>query len=193
MTLEAAFRLIDWRLGIESGAAGEPRRATPGQALLVALLRDKEAHAFERIMRFLALQYRAEDFKRIFWGLRNQERKVRASSRELLQNVVEPPLRDPLLAFVDDLPDREKLLAAAPLYTPQPVDYETLLGRLLEQPGESVRCIAAYHVGELGLRSLRPRLLALQSPGAADFFLSRIVERALSLLPPSAEERVAHA
>jgi hypothetical protein len=33
------------------------------------------------------------------------------------------------------------------------------LNRILEQPGESVRCIAAYHVGELGLLSLRPRLL----------------------------------
>jgi hypothetical protein len=193
LTLEVAFRLIDWRLGLEAGAAAEPRRVTPGQALLVALLRDKEAHAFERITRLLALQYRAEDFKRIFWGLRNQEAKVRASSRELLQNVVEPPLRDPLLAFVDDLTDREKLLAAAPLYTPQPVDYETLLGRLLEQPGESVRCIAAYHVGELGLGSLRPRLLALQRPGAADFFLSRIVERALNLLAPPAGELPAHA
>ena len=192
-TLEAAFRLVDWRLGVEAGAAAEPSRSSPGHTLLVALLRDKEAHAFERIMRLLALQYRTEDFKRIFWGLRNQAAKVRASSRELLQNVVEPPLRDPLLAFVDDLPDREKLLAAAPLYTPQPVDYETLLGRLLEQPGESVRCIAAYHVGELGLLSLRPRLLALQRPGAADFFLSRIVERALLLLAEPAGERAAHA
>ncbi len=193
LTLEAAFRLIDWRLGIEAGAAAEPRRTTPGHGLLVALLRDKEAHAFERIMRLLALQYRSEDFKRIFWGLRNLQPRVRSSSRELLQNVVEPPLRDPLLAFVDDLPDREKLRAAAPLYLPEPVDYETLLGRLLEQPGESVRCIAAYHVGELGLRSLRPRLLALQTPGAADFFLSRIVERALALLTPSAGEKAAHA
>jgi AAA family ATP:ADP antiporter len=192
-TLEVAFRLIDWRLGIEAGAAAEPGRATPGHGLLVSLLQDKEAHAFERILRLLALQYRSEDFKRIFWGLRNQDPKVRASSRELLQNVVEPPLRDPLLAFVDDLPEREKLLAAAPLYTPQPVDYETLLGRLLDQPGESVRCIAAYHVGELGLRSLRPRLLALQRPGASDFFLSRIVERALALLEPPSEERSAHA
>jgi ATP:ADP antiporter, AAA family len=193
LTLEVAFRLIDWRLGLEAGAAGEARRATPGQALLVALLRDKEAHAFERITRLLALQYRDEDFKRIFWGLRNQDPKVRASSRELLQNVVEPPLRDPLLAFVDDLTDREKLRAAAPLYTAQPVDYETLLGRLLDQPGESVRCIAAYHVGELGMGSLRPRLLALQRPGAAGFYLSRIVERALSLLSPPAGERAAHA
>jgi hypothetical protein len=144
-------------------------------------------------MRLLALQYRSEDFKRIFWGLRNQEPRVRASSRELLENVVEPPLRDPLLAFVDDAPDREKLLAAPPLYVSQPADYETLLGRILGQAGESLRCIAAHHVGELGLRSLRPRLLALLEPGASDFFLSRIVERSLSRLPPPIEDRTAHA
>ena len=192
-TLAAAFRLIDWRLGLRSGAAAERQRATPGHALLVDLLRDKEAHAFERIMRLLALQYRSEDFKRIFLGLRNQEPKVRASSRELLENVVEPPLRDPLLAFVDDVPDRDKLLSAPPLYVPQPLDYETLLGRILDEAGESLRCIVVYHVGELGLRSLRPRLVALQKPGASGFFLSRIVERALRRLPPSAADRTAHA
>jgi hypothetical protein len=192
-TLAAAFRLIDWRLGLQSGAASEPVRVTAGHALLVDLLRDKEAHAFERITRLLALQYRSEDFKRIFWGLKSQEAKVRSSSRELLANVVAPPLRDPLLAFVDDLPDREKLRAAPPVYVPQPLDYETLLGRILDEAGESLRCIVAHHVGELRLRALRPRLVALQRPGASDFYLSRIVERALRRLPPDVPDRAAHA
>jgi HEAT repeat protein len=181
-TLEAAFRLIDWRLGLKSGIAAEPTRATPGSALLLDLLKDKEAHAFERILRLLALQYRDEDFKRIFWGLRNQDPKVRSSSRELLEAVVGPPLRGPLLAFVDEVPDREKLFRAAPLYVAEPLDYETLLGRMLEQPGESVRCIAAFHVGELGLVGLRPRLVAIRDRQATGFFLSRMVERALGMM-----------
>jgi ATP/ADP translocase len=192
-TLAAAFRLIDWRLGIQSGAAAEPGRKTAGHALLVDLLRDKEAHAFERITRLLALLYRSEDFKRIFWGLTNEDPKVRSSSRELLEHVVEAPLKEPLLAFVDDLSDRDKLLAAPPIYVPQPLDYETLLARILDEAGESLQCIVAHHAGELGLSSLRPRLVALHKPGASDFYLSRIVDRALRRMPPAVEDQAAHA
>jgi hypothetical protein len=38
-TLEAAYRLVDWRLTLARGAAADPRRATPGHDLL-ATLRD---------------------------------------------------------------------------------------------------------------------------------------------------------
>ena len=78
-------------------------------------------------------------------------------------------------------------------FVSRPTDYETLLGRILDEAGESLRCIAAHHVGELELRALRPRLVALQKPGASDFFLSRIVERALRRLPPTREDQTAHA
>ena len=119
---------------------------------------------------------------------------MRASSRELLQNVVEPPLREALLAFVDDLPDREKLLRRGrPSTRRSPSTTKPSWG------GSSIsrasRCAASRPItwASWASRALRPRLLALQSPGAAGFFLSRIVERASSLLPPPAGERVAHA
>jgi hypothetical protein len=54
-----------------------------------------------------------------------------------------------------------------------------------------MRCIAIYHVGELGLVELKPRLLSFR-PEETGFFLSRVVERTLALLssPPQA---LAHA
>ena len=181
-TLEAVFRLIHWRMVLEEGAAADARRATPGYELLLALLRDKEAHALERLFRLLGLQYRGEDFEKIYRGLRNSSAKVRASSRELLENLVRPPLRDAILAAVDEVPDRARLPRAGALYRATPLSYDDLLARLIEEPGETVRCLAVYHVGELGLAALRPRLEAVRAESGAGLFLLRVVERALSLL-----------
>jgi AAA family ATP:ADP antiporter len=191
-TVEAAFRLVDWRRVLEEGALADPKRATPGHELLVRLLRDKETHALERIFRLLALQFRDEDFRGIYFGLRNNDARVRSSSRELLENLVKPPLRLPLLALVDDAPDWDRLQRAAPFYSPRLVDYETLLARILDEPGESMRCIAIYHVGELGLVELKPRLLTFR-PEETGFFLSRVVERTLALLSSPPEQALAHA
>ena len=69
------FRLVHWRTVLARGAADDPRRATPGHELLVELLRDKEAHAVERVFRLLGLQYRGEDFEKIYRGLRSSERQ----------------------------------------------------------------------------------------------------------------------
>src|SRR5262249_29354283 len=113
-------------------------------------------------------------------GLWNQSAKVRSSSRELLENLIEPPLRGALLALVDDAPDGDRLRRAAPYYAPRPLDYETLLALILEQPGESLPSIAAYHVGELGLRALRPGL-EKRTPAERAFFLAGVVGRALPL------------
>jgi HEAT repeat protein len=181
-TLEAIFRCIHWRTVLEEGAAADPRRATPGQELLIALVRDKEAHALERLFRLLGLQYRGEDFEKIYRGLRNSSAKVRAGSRELLENLVRPPLRDPILALVDDVPDLARLARATSVYRATPLGYDELLARLIEEPGETVRCLAVYHVGELGLSALQPRLEAVRAERGAGLFLLRVVDRALGLL-----------
>jgi hypothetical protein len=191
-TLEAAFRLVHWRVVLERGALADSRRATPGHDLLARLLRDKEAHALERIFRLLALQHRGEDFKGIYRGLRNPSAKVKAGSRELLENVVSPPLRDPLIALIDDAPDLDRVARAVPYYHARFFGYEELLGLMLEQPGESLRCIAAYHVGELGLTAFRPRLQEFR-PAETGFFLSKVIERTLALLARSDGGALAHA
>jgi hypothetical protein len=182
-TMAGVFRLVHWRSVLERGANGRPGRSTPGHELLIQLLRDKEEQAIERLFRLLALQYRGEDFKGIYRGLRGAEARARASSRELLENLLPPPLRGPVLAIVDEAPDAARLARAGELYVPADLGYEDVLGLILDQGGESLRCVAAHHVGELGLLRLRPRLERLRGSDAS-FFLGRVVERALAAFPP---------
>jgi ATP:ADP antiporter, AAA family len=180
-TVEGVLRLVHWRWVLERGAGERTERAGPGHELLVQLLRDKEDQAVERLFRLLALQQRGEDFKGIYRGLRAAEPRARASSRELLENVLEPPLREPVLAIVDEAPDEARLARGRELFAPADLGYEQVLELILERGGESLRCVAAHHVGELGLSGLRPRLEAL-AEGEPGFFLSRVVERTLAAL-----------
>jgi hypothetical protein len=168
----------------------DTRRATPGHELLSTLLRDKEVHTVERLFRFLGLRHRGEDFEKIYRGLRSANPKVRASSRELLENLLDPALREAVVGIVDDVPDTERLAHAAPFYIPESLDYERLLFKLLDQQGETVRCIAAYHVGELGLTAFRERLESFQR-APTGLFVQRVIERALALLTPG--ERLQYA
>ncbi len=190
-TLEVAFRVLHWRQILVRGAVEVPRRATPGHEVLVALLGDKEKQAVERLFRLLGLQYRGEDFEEIYRGLANVEPKVRAGSRELMDNVLEDPLREAVLALVDEIPDRDRLLRAGPYYRSADVDYEAMVARLLGERGETVQCLAAAHAGELGLAGLRPRLESLRE-GNPGFFLLKVVERALEALGPPPRERLSH-
>jgi hypothetical protein len=74
-----------------------------------------------------------------------------------------------------------RLLGAGGLYPTRPLDYAAVLERILEEGGESLRCIAVHHIGELNLVALRPRLEALAKTGTG-FFLSRVLERTLAAL-----------
>lgn len=180
-TLEAALRLLHWRFVLERGAREEPWRKTDGHDLLTSLVADKEAHATERLFRLLSLRHRDEDMKGIHRGLSSSNSKVRAGSRELLENLLQPPLREGVSALVDDAPLQERLRRAAPLYTAAPLGYEALLARMLEESGESLRCVAAHLAGELGLQELRPRLESMRGVETG-FFLVRVVDHALSLM-----------
>jgi ATP:ADP antiporter, AAA family len=191
-TVEAAFRLAHWRSVLSAGARAEPGRATRGHELLVALLRDKERHTLERIFRLLGLQHRQESFESIYRGLRNRNAKVRAGSREFLENLLPSPLREAVLALADDTEGANRLAGAGPYYRPASLGYVDVLAAILDSAGESLRSIAAHHVGELGLQELRPRLEALARDGAG-FFVARVVSRALQLLADAAPPQRAHA
>jgi HEAT repeat protein len=189
-TLEACFRLAHWRQVLAVGARDQPARLTSGHELLSALLSDKQTHALERAFRILGLILRGEDVQSIYRGLRSSKPKILAGSRELVENLTQPPLREALLALLDDA--RDPLSGAGPYYAARPIGYEELLAALLEAPGETVRCFAAYHIGELGLVGLRPRLEDLRRRETG-FFVGRVVERALRLLAAPQEQRWAPA
>ncbi|HVR71282.1 MAG TPA: HEAT repeat domain-containing protein [Vicinamibacteria bacterium] len=190
-TLEAAFRLGHWRAVLRAGRREDERRATRGHELLVAMLKDKEVHTRERVFRLLGLLHRAEDFESIYRGLHNRNAKVRASSREFLENVLASPQREAVLALIEEGDDIDRLAGAGPYYTSRPLQYVDVLAAILDTAGESLRCIAAHHVGELGLQEMRPRLEAL-TRGASGLFVRQVVWRALQLLGEGAVAQGAH-
>jgi HEAT repeat protein len=182
-SLSAVFRLAHWKKVLDEGAKLRPERVTRGHDLLVTLLDDKQEQVIERVFRLLDLMLRDENLKQIHRGLRSTQPKVRANSRELLENLLRPPLRAAILALVDESPVSASF-ATTGYYTPEALDYEQLLAALIEEPNETIRSIAAFHIGELGLVRLRPRLEALD-PAHTGFFVARVVERAVALLARS--------
>jgi hypothetical protein len=184
-TAEGVFRVLHWRGVLEGGARRQPSRKTAGHDLLVQLLKDKEGQAIERLLRLLALQHRGEDFRDIYRGLRSQDARQRSSSRELLENLLRPPLKNPILAIVSEQQDAARLAGAGELYAARALGYQAVLEQILDEGGESLRCIAVHHIGELRLVALRPRLTAM-TKGEPGFFLSRVLERTLATLAQSA-------
>jgi hypothetical protein len=207
-TLERAVTTLSWRLGVGSVVAERQRALTPAAELLIALLDERDSSAIQRVFRMLHILEPRQEFRIIYDGLRSKEAKAKASSRELLSHVVPPPLRDGILAMVDDLSPRERLRSALAFYDPpgraplaqalerlredesnaaalQSLEraYGHMLRAMLEDPSEALRSLVSYHVAELGLEELRQEV---QSAAAASTGTLRDVARgALELLKPT--------
>ena len=150
-TVAAAAEALRFRVRLVQGAQQVPARATPAHLLLVTLLKDKEGHRIERFFRLLQLRLRKEDVRSIHRGLRNTDRRVRAASRELLQNLLDEPLRGAVMALVDDLPDEQRLPRIPWEPGANDGDYGALLARMMDAGSSSLRSLAAFHAAELGL------------------------------------------
>jgi len=148
------------------------------------LLHDKEDHAIGRVFHLLGLAFPTEDFRQIYRGLRSSRPGARASSIELVENLLEPPLRGAVAGLIDDLPDAQRLASSGRFHTPARLDYEALLERMLESESEALQDITVYHVGELGLVGFQDRLEKLRRAATqprAD------VQRTLEILDKRAE------
>jgi ATP:ADP antiporter, AAA family len=163
--VRSGFILLDWDILLAEGAEAEPTRRTPGHELLVTLVADKQANVRERLFRLLDLLHRGEDMEDIWRGLLSERAGRRASSLELLENVLPGVIRDAVVGLVDpgrgDLSRRERLAPGAALMTPVEDDYGAVLRAMLTAGSDSVQAIAAWHAGELGLVTLLPALAAI--------------------------------
>ena len=185
-TVSRAYRYLERTLVLAKGAVDDPARATPGHALLGDMLRDKHKIFVERLFRLLGLRMPREDFSRILRGVRGEDRGARASSIELLENLLEPPLRSAVVGLVDDVPDMDRLAAAGSYHAPQKLDYLGLLERLLASESHALQEAAAFHIGELEMLSLRSALEDVardRRPAAPEAPRSDVL-RTLELLEP---------
>ncbi|MDH3284156.1 MAG: hypothetical protein OEQ13_05410 [Acidobacteriota bacterium] len=162
--VSTAFRLMGWRRELSASAKSDPRLRTELHVMLVALLRDKQDHALERVFRLLNLQSGSEEYRRVYRGLHSAHPHSRAGSRELLHHMVLPPVRKPLMTLVDDLhgeavavtvpDDDDARLRAA---------YAEVLSEIVQCGMESASSLAAAHALELGLDAVRPAIEHVQS------------------------------
>ncbi len=155
--LKTGYQLMDWRHALAQGAEAQPQRTTEVHDVLVALLRDKEDHALERIFRLLNLQTGSEEFPRLYRGLHSPRSASRAGSRELLQHLVLPPVRRHLLILVDDLHGEGVPGLTRPGIS-DPAAYARLLGEIIGCGMESASSLAAAHAVELGMGELASAL-----------------------------------
>jgi len=170
-SVAAATRALALRVAHAALGDGRSDLATPGASLLQQLLRDKEIEAQDRLFLTLSLLHPDERFARIQRGLESANAKARASSRELIENVVAAPLRDAVLALTDEGPDDARLARLGGRR--DEASYVELVAAMIAQGGE-VCALATYHARELGVP---PELAALAPPAEPS---SADLERELS-------------
>jgi AAA family ATP:ADP antiporter len=168
-TITLAYRLLHWETTLAEAAVRDPRLHTDAQQLLIQLLHDKHVHALERLFLILSIRHPEEDFAAVMRGLRSTNPSVRASSRELVEYVLEQPLRRAVIGLMDDHPGAARVPEAGPYYTSRSVTYAELLAALLQSGSESAESLTAYHVRELELASVNvtpplPRALLERPP-----------------------------
>jgi len=164
-TVRRAYLHLAQRRVLEGGAIEDAARATPGHAFLARMLHDKEKHAIGRLFRLLGLTFPTEDFAEIHRGLSSERSAARASSLELIENLLDEPLRSAVVGLVDDVSDADRLAAAGTFHQPLAGGYETLLRELLASGSAALRDVTVFHVGELTLSSLFEPVQALTMPG----------------------------
>ncbi|MBX3126222.1 MAG: hypothetical protein KF718_05875 [Polyangiaceae bacterium] len=180
-TARRMYGLVAYAHVLQDGARSEGQRSTDAQRLLLQLLLDKLAHGIERLFRLLGLRYPREDWAAMYRGLASRRPAVRASTRELLDGVLPSPLREAVLGLLDDVPAPERLAQAGPFAPPAAPSYEAVLRELVATKSESLRSLAAYHAGELGLLELRPAIEAAADVETAPTS-RRLTAQALELL-----------
>ncbi len=190
-TLQRIITVMTWRVHVENECTANEARNTRGSELLISLFKEKQRNATERLFRLLDLLTPKEDFRLIYAGITAGDAKTRSSARELLEHLAEPELCDPVLVLVDEISDELKLPLLHAYHRPPQLGYAELMRQLLCDGSEAVRCIAAYHIGELGLDELRTQLEAARPERAS--YLRDVVEHALGLLKSPRKETPYHA
>lgn len=154
-----------WGAATDQGSAVE---------LLVALLSDAHLRAIERSFRVMHCVYPQHELGIVFRAATSDDGRLRADSRELLDNVLPVDFRGALQALLDDRDEGARLQAAlghSPVALgrllaelgeePDAEHAQALVTRLLQELGDdrsdSIRRVADYCASQLGLEPVSVR------------------------------------
>lgn len=180
----AALSTRDKEAPVSLRAGADPLQAA--HHLLVDLVRDKELHATERVFLLLELIHR-DPFDDIWRGLRSKNPKSKASSLELLENLVKAPLRDRILELVGEKVQR-------PSGAPAPLSYEEAILEILAHRSSTMRILAEYRAAELGIDTSKiPRAVRSETNPLAESIGGRLLGKVREVLTPDDETGRANA
>ena len=150
-TLDRSLDLLHLEAELARMQAERPERATVGGELLVELLQDKRDLATGRLFTMLGLIYPDEDFRVIRSGLRSVLPTDRASAMELIETLLSREVGSAILGLVMEGSADALLAVADPVRKDRRLDYASVVSALLQDESHSVRAVALYHAGEVGL------------------------------------------
>ena len=177
-----------WRLALGTLPVPGSGVRTPVGEMLFDYLADHESRAREWLLRILGMFYAPTDLARIHTGIGKGDPAVVAAGLELLGEYLPPRLRRPVAGLMENLSPGERLKFAPASLPPVAPDCETLLGEMIDANDLHIRCLAAYHAGELGLQQFRPRLEQLATSRSSR--LREVSVRSLQMLDDPRVERL---
>ena len=119
----------------------------------------------ERIFRLLGLYYSPEDLRAAYQGLRSPAKALRASSVELLDNLLNKAVKSRILPLVEDA-DIERFTTISRRFAPTaPQSREELIRYLLASRHPILQACAAWSAGQVGLKPIRSELARLAAEG----------------------------
>lgn len=192
--LVRATHFMTLRIATELERRADPRIETRGGELLFVVLREKEEHAIDRAVRLVGLLHAANVIHNIRQALASGDPRLRADGVELLVHPAPAEIAQALTVLLGSGQDAARLeRATAALGEPVArASYQQYLRAMLEDDSEAVRCVAAYHVGELGLSELG-RSVAAAAEGSAGRASGVVFERVEALLTRGGAKDEAHA
>jgi ATP/ADP translocase/HEAT repeat protein len=157
-----AYRALDCAeaLGLPAAPAAMPREGpAAATALLGSALSEKVAQAEARLITLLGILYPESEIELLFAGLQDavahDATRRRAHAVELLDNVLDRPLRRRLFPLLEDLPREVKLRAAREVFPLPPADRTQRLADLLADESAWVRACTLFLCGERREGALR--------------------------------------
>lgn len=151
-TLARSLVLLDAELLIGDTQRTTPRFATLGGELIVDLLRDKRDLATGRLFMLLGLLHPDEDFRSILDALREENGTSHASAQELIETLLSRDVAPQILRLAKTLRGEIRSEVEEVDLEQRAAQYETAIQSLLTDDSRSVRTVAMYHAGEVGIR-----------------------------------------
>ncbi|MBI4510205.1 MAG: hypothetical protein HY698_11270 [Deltaproteobacteria bacterium] len=152
-----------YALHLEALAREGADDVSSGARLLRRALEEKLEDDLERIFRLLGLHYPEREILAAYYGIKNGEASVRASALELLDNLIENPLKSVLLALFEESGTGRATPARTGWRRVPPRSRVETLRALATDPDPWLRSCALFAIGEAQIVELSPEVHAAAS------------------------------